>query len=122
MKFWDLSRRKLLAGIGAVSAGVMLGGAGKSSGPRALALIGDRYHNADYIRLSLNRVFGELGIPIDYTIDTSAISPLSIAEQCSTACMRIDTAPQKPPQPVNSSRWCQLPTGRRSSKRTCGAT
>jgi hypothetical protein len=61
--------------MGAASAGVMLGGAGKASGPRALALIGDRYHNADYIRLSLNKVFGELGIPIDYTIDTSAISP-----------------------------------------------
>jgi len=75
MKFWDLSRRKLLAGMGAASAGLMLGGAGKAPGPRALALIGDRYHNADYIRLSLNKVFGELNIPIDYTIDTSAISP-----------------------------------------------
>jgi type 1 glutamine amidotransferase len=74
MTFWNLSRRKLLGSMGAASAGVMLGGAGKSAGPRALALIGDRYHNADYIRLSLNRVFGELGIPIDYTIDTGAIS------------------------------------------------
>ena len=75
MKFWNLSRRKLLTGMGAASAGMMLGGAGKPAGPRALALIGDRYHNADYIRLSLNKVFGELNIPIDYTIDTGAISP-----------------------------------------------
>jgi len=74
MKFWNLSRRKLLEGVGLASAGVMLGGAAKPAGPRALALIGDRYHNADYIRLSLNRVFGELNIPIDYTIDTGAIS------------------------------------------------
>jgi type 1 glutamine amidotransferase len=74
MKFWNLSRRKLLEGVGLASAGVVLGGAAKLAGPRALALIGDRYHNADYIRLSLNKVFGELGIPIDYTIDTSAIS------------------------------------------------
>jgi type 1 glutamine amidotransferase len=74
MKFWNLSRRKLLGGMGAVSAGMMLGAATKQTGPRALALIGDRYHNADYIRTSLNKVFGELGIPVDYTIDTAAIS------------------------------------------------
>jgi type 1 glutamine amidotransferase len=74
MKFWNLSRRKLLGSMGAVSAGMMLGAATKQAGPRALALIGDRYHNADYIRTSLNKVFGELGIPIDYTIDTGAIS------------------------------------------------
>jgi hypothetical protein len=74
MKFWNLSRRKLLGSMGAVSAGMMLGAATKQAGPRALALIGDRYHNADYIRTSLNKVFGELGIPIDYTIDTAAIS------------------------------------------------
>jgi len=74
MKFWNLSRRKLLGSMGAVSAGMMLGAATKQAGPRALALIGDRYHNADYIRTSLNKVFGELSIPIDYTIDTSAIS------------------------------------------------
>lgn len=35
---------------------------------RALALIGDRYHNADYIRVSLDRVFKEVGVGIDYTI------------------------------------------------------
>jgi type 1 glutamine amidotransferase len=35
---------------------------------RALALIGDRYHNADYIRVSLDKVFKQVGVPIDYTI------------------------------------------------------
>ena len=74
MRFWNISRRKLLEGAGLASAGALLGGAAKTSGPRALALIGDRYHNADYIRLSLNKVFGEMNIPIDYTIDTGAIS------------------------------------------------
>ena len=74
MTFWNISRRKLLEGVGLAGAGTLLGGAGKPSGPRALALIGDRYHNADYIRLSLNKVFGALNIPIDYTIDTGAIS------------------------------------------------
>jgi type 1 glutamine amidotransferase len=33
-----------------------------------LALIGDRFHNADYIRVSLERVFKAVGIAADYTI------------------------------------------------------
>ena len=32
-----------------------------------LALIGDRYHNPDFIRLNFNRLFGELGISYEYT-------------------------------------------------------
>src|SRR6185312_16877586 len=71
-----ISRRGIIQSAGLVSAGAMLGSmpgfAAPKGGPRALALIGDRYHNADYIRLSLNKVFGELNIPIDYTIDTGA--------------------------------------------------
>jgi hypothetical protein len=42
--------------------------------PRALALIGDRYHNPDYIRVSLDKVFKDLDIPIDYTIQYDQIS------------------------------------------------
>lgn len=42
--------------------------------PRALALIGDRYHNADYIRVSLDRLFHALQLPIDYTIRYDGIS------------------------------------------------
>jgi type 1 glutamine amidotransferase len=36
--------------------------------PRALALIGDRFHSSDFIRVSLDRLFSELDLPIDYTI------------------------------------------------------
>lgn len=47
----------------------------QSSGkPRALALIGDRFHNPDYIRVSLDKVFKNLNIPIDYTIQYDQIS------------------------------------------------
>lgn len=72
-----ISRRGILQSAGLASAGALLNAspswaAGKGGTPRALALIGDRYHNADYIRLSLNKIFGELNIPIDYTIDTGA--------------------------------------------------
>jgi hypothetical protein len=37
--------------------------------PRVLALIGDRHHNADYIRVSLDKVFKEVNVSVDYTID-----------------------------------------------------
>lgn len=40
-----------------------------SAGPRVFAVIGDRYHNADYIRVHLDRLFREMGIAYDYTID-----------------------------------------------------
>jgi len=39
-----------------------------------LALIGDRYHNADYIRVALNRLFRELNLRVDYTINYDQIS------------------------------------------------
>jgi len=37
-------------------------------------LIGDRYHNADYIRVSLDRVFREAGVEVDYTIAYDRLS------------------------------------------------
>ena len=64
-----LSRRTLVAGAAAAATANLLP-ARAAGRPRALALIGDRYHNPDYIRTSLDRVFHELDIAIDYTIDT----------------------------------------------------
>ena len=82
-----LSRRALVHNLGLAAGAGMLGlGGGESllsqsaesgrSGakPRALALIGDRFHNPDYIRVSLDKVFHELKIPIDYTIQYNQIS------------------------------------------------
>jgi type 1 glutamine amidotransferase len=79
------SRRSLVQNAGIVAGAGLLGlgttpavesqpasrGTGK---PRALALIGDRYHNPDYIRVSLDKVFKDLNIPIDYTIQYDQIS------------------------------------------------
>jgi type 1 glutamine amidotransferase len=42
--------------------------------PRTLALIGDRYHNPDYIHVSLDKIFHELDLPIDYTMDYAGLS------------------------------------------------
>lgn len=75
-----ISRRHLLQKAGTVAAVGALGVStswaesqgtavanAKGAAPRTLALIGDRYHNPDYIRVGLNRIFEELNLPIDYT-------------------------------------------------------
>jgi type 1 glutamine amidotransferase len=81
MKF---SRRSLVQNAGLVASAGLLGLDTSATGqaqlsstgrkPRALALIGDRYHNPDYIRVSLDKVFKDLDIPIDYTIQYDQIS------------------------------------------------
>ena len=71
----EISRRLVVAGT-ALSA-VPLCAATKSP-VRAVALIGDRAHNSDYIRISLDRVFHALNIPIDYTIDIAGFSAATL--------------------------------------------
>src|SRR4029077_8413105 len=70
-----ISRRLMIAGA-AVS--TVPARAAIPSRPRALALIGDRAHNPDYIRVCLDRVFRELDIPVDYTIDYAGLSAASL--------------------------------------------
>jgi len=72
-----LSRRTLMAGLGAAALPARAQ-TRPGTGPRALALIGDRYHNPDYIHVSLDRVFHDLNIPIDYTMDYAGLSAASI--------------------------------------------
>lgn len=81
-----VNRRGFLHGLGvAAGAGVWRGVTSQAAPqrtsrdsraglPRVLALIGDRYHNADYIRVALARLFDGLRLPVDYTIDYAAIS------------------------------------------------
>ena len=78
----SISRRRLLKSAGALASGAVLLDSGEENRgvppddhrPRVLALIGDRYHNADYIRVALNRLFRELNLPVDYTINYDQIS------------------------------------------------
>ena len=72
----EISRRILISGLAA--AGVLPAWAATKAKPRALALIGDRYHNPDYIKVSLDRVFRELDMSIDYTMDTAGFSAASL--------------------------------------------
>ncbi len=76
-----ISRRNLLQKAGALAAGGAFGVSNtwaasqalrsqtKRTGkaPRTLVLMCDRYHNQDYVRVSLNRLFKELNLPVDYT-------------------------------------------------------
>jgi hypothetical protein len=77
----EFSRRSLIQGVSLAAGAAGLAATSDSvqsqtmrGRPRALALIGDRYHNADYIRVSLDKVFKELNIPVDYTIAYETIS------------------------------------------------
>jgi hypothetical protein len=97
-----LSRRNLLQNVGAaVTAGAM--GASESQGasgpastppagagatPHVLALVGDRYHNSDYIRVSLDRLFGELDLPVDYTTNYDHLSRSLLAGYQLFVCFR----------------------------------
>jgi Trehalose utilisation len=83
-RFGTMFSRRTLVQKAGLAAGAGLLGLGsseivhsqspRSGGTRALALIGDRYHNADYIRVALDKTFKELNIPIDYTIQYDQIS------------------------------------------------
>ena len=52
------------------------------SGSRArmLALVGDRYHNPDYIRVALTKTFDGLKISVDYTMHYEQLSRESAKE------------------------------------------
>ena len=66
--------------------------------PRALALIGDRYHNPDYIRVSLDKVFHELDIAVDYTMDYAGLSAASLVKPKNppSGAVSGSAAPRKP--------------------------
>ncbi|MCS7024671.1 MAG: ThuA domain-containing protein [Bryobacteraceae bacterium] len=66
------SRRQLLAAF--TSAGLPLGSQLRSQTAQAFALIGDRYHNSDYIRTALSRTLNkELGLAIDFCDETKRL-------------------------------------------------
>ena len=69
----NTSRRSAIA---ALAGAALAPGSGRSATKAtAFALIGDRYHNSDYIRTGLSRTIGkELGISIDFTDETTTLN------------------------------------------------
>ncbi len=87
-----LRRRSFLRGAAALT----LAGAaaqrqlwGRPAGePRTLALIGDRYHNSDFIRVVLARLFKSLNLPFEFTTDYEKVSAKLLAEYQLFVCFR----------------------------------
>ncbi len=74
----QLSRRNALAALaGAAAAPRILRSAPKAT---AFGLIGDRYHNSDYIRSGLTRTIAtEMGVSIDFTDETRLLTAETLA-------------------------------------------
>ncbi len=74
----ETSRRSFVAGLAAAA---LAPSAGRSAArAAAFGLIGDRYHNSDYIRVALTRnIVRDLGVTVDFTDETSALNAESLA-------------------------------------------
>ena len=72
----QISRRTLLRGAAglAATAGVTTAFAQSGSRARVLALVGDRYHNPDYIRVALTKMFDGVKVSVDYTMHYDQLS------------------------------------------------
>jgi hypothetical protein len=69
----NTTRRSALAALAGATLTPLPGKAAKKA--TAFALIGDRYHNSDYIRIGLTRTIAkEMGVTIDFTDETSLLN------------------------------------------------
>lgn len=95
----SITRRGVLSRLGAAAASGFLGiGAKPASASiraqtaaapaRVLALIGDRYHNSDFIRVALDKLFDELKLPVDYTINFAELSAKLLGNYRLFVCFR----------------------------------
>ncbi len=80
-----ISRRMVLQ---TAAAGLVTMAFGQSNSRRVLALIGDRYHNADYIRVALAKMFEGQGVTVDYTIAVESLSPALFKNYQLFVCLR----------------------------------
>ena len=112
-----ISRRSAIAAI----AGMGLAPRLSRSAPKATAfgLIGDRYHNSDYIRTALNRtIVKELGIGVDFCDETRRLTAETLQGYKLLIILRDgmiwpDVILTKAPMPGGSPRvsrnWCRIP-------------
>lgn len=82
-------RRNILKSAAAIAGGALYQTVyAQSNKRRVLALIGDRYHNSDYIRVALNKVFDGLNVQIDYTIHYDELSAKALKDYQVFLCLR----------------------------------
>lgn len=86
----SISRRGLLCGAAAIAGGTLIRGAFGQAGSRnrVLALIGDRYHNSDYIRVALTKMFDGLNVSVDYTVGYDLLSKQLLGDYKLFLCLR----------------------------------
>src|SRR4051812_2090685 len=86
----SFSRRHLLKGTAAVAAGTLVTHAfgQRGANARVLALIGDRYHNPDYIRVALTKMFDGLRVSVDYTMHYDQLSRNLLKDYQMFLCLR----------------------------------
>ncbi len=86
----SISRRRLLRGATAITGGVLIRGAFGQAGARSrvLALIGDRYHNSDYIRVALTKIFDGMNVSVDYTVGYDQLSRQLLKNYRVFLCLR----------------------------------
>ncbi len=85
-----VSRRSVLR-VAAASAGFSAlrpRGSAQVRRKRILALIGDRYHNSDYIRVALERILDGLNVAVDCTINYEQLSREVLANYNVFLCLR----------------------------------
>jgi type 1 glutamine amidotransferase len=84
-----ISRRRLFLTAAAAGAGALgLTSRAQPNQKRVLALIGDRYHNADYIRVALDRILDGLNLTVDYTINYDQLSRNLLGNYQIFLCLR----------------------------------
>jgi type 1 glutamine amidotransferase len=76
------------ASVEGVSRGLGAKSGSRAGDPQVLALIGDRFHNSDYIRTSLDRLFDELGLSVNYTTNYDHISASLLRRYQLFVCLR----------------------------------
>lgn len=82
-----VSRRALLRTLASAAIVPVLSSQTRG-GRRVLALIGDRYHNADYIQVALTKTFGGQNVNVDYTMDLNQLSTAVLRNYQLFLCLR----------------------------------
>jgi hypothetical protein len=77
--FTITTRRRALAALAGTAGAPFWAKAARKA--EALALIGDRYHNSDYIRTGLTRTIAKkMGVSIDFTAETPLLNAETLTD------------------------------------------
>jgi type 1 glutamine amidotransferase len=84
----NLPSRRTILKVAAQSSLATIAFGQPGSQRRVFALIGDRYHNSDYIRVALTKMFDGLNVTVDYTTDVERLSASTLKNYRLFVCLR----------------------------------